>query len=268
MVQLHLPGYEGPLELLLQLIEKNELEISEVSLIQVADQYMEQLDRLEAGASRGARDRLADDLADFIVIGARLMLLKSRALLPRDAAPALDAEEEDVGRELVDMLEEYRRYKQAAAVLETIDRAGFRSFRPGAPVPIETPPAVGLPDSVTLDLLTRLVREAFARAEAEARRHPAVDLPRDPVTVRQKIDELWARLQGGRRVSFRSWIAEALTRVDVIVTFLAILELYKARAVEMTQDETYGDILVEAKAGAPADAVISVVDDEPAPDAS
>ena len=84
MLQLRLPGYVGPLDLLLELIERNELDISELSLVQVADQYMQQLQRIEARASgpeSGAADSLPEALTEFIVIGSKLMLLKSRALL-------------------------------------------------------------------------------------------------------------------------------------------------------------------------------------------
>ncbi|MEE9278522.1 MAG: segregation/condensation protein A, partial [Dehalococcoidia bacterium] len=122
MIELRLPGYQGPLDLLLQLIEKHELDISEVSLVQVTDQYLEQVESLRAGAG----DRLADSLAEFLAIGGKLMLLKSKTLLPREIEPLYpEAEEDDVGRELVEMLEEYRRYRDAVTVLGTIDRSGL-----------------------------------------------------------------------------------------------------------------------------------------------
>lgn len=246
MVQLRLPGYQGPLDLLLQLIEHNELDISEVSLVQVTEQYLEHLEQIRAQAGSG----LADSLAEFVLIGGKLMLLKSKAMLPREFDPDALDDEDDVGRELVDMLEEYRRYRQTTSMLGAIDRSGLRSFRPGAPPPVELPAPVGLPDSVTLDLITKLVGEALQRADARAKSAPQVEIKRDPVTVRDKIEDLQNRLRRHGRVSFRSWIAEARTRVEVIVTFMAILELYKARSIEMSQDETYGDIVIEAKPGA------------------
>ncbi len=163
------------------------------------------------------------------------------------------------------MLEEYQRIRGAADMLGTIDRSGLRSFGPGAPPPVEVASPVGLPDSVTLDLLTKLVREAFARAEERAKRAPPVSLQREPFTVNDKIEDLRARLQRHGRVSFRSWIEEARTRVDVIVTFMAILELYKSRAIEMHQDEMYGDILVEARPGVAEDDAGLPVADTPSP---
>lgn len=246
MPQLHLPGFEGPLDLLLQLIEQREFDISTIALAEVADQYLTAVERLKAVQG----DAVPATLAEFLALGSRLMLLKSRRLLPLEEEPGPE-DADDPGRELVGMLEEYRRYRDAVAMFGAIDQSGLRAFRPGAPPPVQAGPPQGLPDSVTLDLLTRLVREALARADARAKRHPEVALERDPVTVNDKIADLRARLGGGRRVSFRAWIAEARTRTDVIVTFMAILELYKSRAIEMRQDDAYGDIIVEEKPGAP-----------------
>ena len=246
MVQLRLPGYEGPLDLLLQLIERRALEISELSLVQVADQFMEQVARLQ---SHSAADR-ADSLAEFILIGAKLMQIKARALLPRDPDPdAPDVDADDAGRDLVEMLEEYRRFRDAVSVLQTIDRSGLRAFRPGAPPPLERPAPVGLPDAVTLDLLTKLVQEAYTRVGRRRQDAASVELRPDPITVADKIGELQERLRRDRKVSFRGWIAQARTRVEVIVTFMAILELYKGCQIEMRQDEVYGDILLVAHAG-------------------
>jgi segregation and condensation protein A len=246
MVQLRLPGYEGPLQLLLELIESQELDISEVSLVQVADQYIQHLQQLEARATSD----LPEAITEFIVIGSKLILLKSRAMLPRDPDPFDPDDEEDVGRDLVEMLEEYRRYRDAVSVLGTIDKSGLRSFGPTAPPEVEMPIPKGLPDDVTLELLTKLVQDAMTRAQKREQAHPEVQLTRDVVTVREKIRDLRSRLISGQQVSFKSWIAEARTRIEVIVTFMAILELYKSRALEMVQTDNYGDILVEAKPGA------------------
>ena len=244
MVELRITGFEGPLELLLQLIEENQLDISEVSLLQVTDQYLASVEAL--GEGRGA-DKV-ESLADFIVIGARLMLLKSRALLPGEAADA-DEEDEDVGRELVQMLEEYQRYREAVGVLHTIDSSGLRAFPTRSVTAPKSRAPQSLPDSLTLDLLSRLVHEALARAAARKPKQ-AVELQREPLTVEQRVSDLRARLRSGTQLSFRRWIADAETRIEVIVTFLAILELYKSRAIEMQQDESYGDILVELRPAA------------------
>ena len=249
MVQLHLPGYEGPLRLLLELIERRELDINELSLVEVTDQYLDRLEHLKAQAG----DELAQALAEFVDIGARLMLLKSRTLLPR-VVESTDEASVDVGQELVEMLEDYRRYRDAVGVLEERDRSGERAFRPIAAPAVERPTYVGLPETVTLDVLTRLVREALGRAEERERTEEQVALQRESFTVRAKILDLRGRLRGGAPLSFSRWIAEAESRLEVIVTFLAILELYKSQAIELGQDATYGDILIEPRAQATEEA--------------
>ena len=126
MSQLRLPGFEGPLDLLLQLIERRDLDISEFSLVQVADQFMAHVDTLKASSVRtNADDPVADSLAEFLSLGGRLMLLKSRRMLPGDGQD--EPAEDDPGRELVDTLEEHKRYRDAIEMLGTIDRSGLRS---------------------------------------------------------------------------------------------------------------------------------------------
>ena len=244
MVQLRLPGYEGPLELLLQLIESSEMDISEVSLAQVADQYMSHLERIRGNPG----PLLADSMAEFILIGGKLMFLKSKALLPREVESLYpDENDADVGKELVEMLEDYKRIRGAAEILGTIDRTGLRSFGPGAPPEVTQPTTVGLPDSVTLGLLTKLIREAMVRADDRSREEPSVPLARETFSVEDKISELRTLLIRSEPVSFREWIEEAHTKVDVIVTLMAILELYKSRLIHMYQDDLYGDISIKAR---------------------
>ena len=158
----------------------------------------------------------------------------------------VDEEEEDIGRDLVQMLEEYQRYREAVSVLRTIDSSGLRAFPTRSVAATKSRAPQSLPDSLTLDLLSRLVHEALARAEARKPKHE-VELQREPITVAQRVLDLRARLRPGAQLSFRRWIADAETRIEVIVTFLAILELYKSRTIEMQQDESYGDILVELR---------------------
>jgi segregation and condensation protein A len=225
--QLQLQVFEGPLDLLLYLIEREELDITAVSLGQVTDQYLAYLhdgDQIDAAA-----------LAEFIAVGARLLYLKSRALLPRP--PADEEPFEDVGDDLVQRLREYRRFKEAAARLRAIEEEGLRAYPRLAP-----PPALPLPtglDGVTLDMLTRIVREVLERKPEEP---PPVVVPRYIVTVEQKVDELTRSMQLRRRLSFRSFIAEAQTRLEVIVSFLAVLELIKALRLQAEQSALFGDI--------------------------
>jgi len=229
--QFQLPVFEGPLDLLLYLIEREELDVTAVSLVQVTDQYLSYL--------HAAERTDADALAEFIAIGARLLYIKSRALLPR---PPADGEGlEELGDDLVQRLREYRRFKEAAAALRAIEEQGLRAYPRLAP-----PPSLPLPtglDGVTLDLLTSIVREVLARTPEEP---PEVVMPREVVTVEQKVAELSTELGRQRRLSFRSFISACRSRIEVIVAFLAVLELIKALRLRAEQDALFGDISLVA----------------------
>ena len=231
--QLQLSVFEGPLDLLLYLIDKEELDITAVSLVQVTDQYLAYL--------RAAEQVDAAALAEFIAIGARLLYLKSRALLPR--LPSAEEAEEDFGEDLVRRLREYRRFKEAAGSLRELEERGLRPYP-------RLEPATGLPlptglDGVTLDLLTRIFQEVLARQPEEP---PEVVVERQVYTVEQKIAELTSALQRRTRLSFRSWISASRSRQEVIVAFLAVPELIKALRLRAEQDALFGDINLVALA--------------------
>jgi segregation and condensation protein A len=232
-IQLALPFFEGPLDLLLHLIEREELDITSIALVAVADQYMEILHQSESIN--------LDALADFISIGARLLLLKSRALLPRPKVDGEDdGDEEDLAGELTRQLLEYKLFKEAAGQLRAIETAGLHSYPRIAPPP-ELPPPTGL-DGVTLDLLKQMVEIALTR-KPEEREHVQVIRPHK-ITVREKIDMLRSRLEAEGQVSFRSVIESCRTRMDIIVSFMAVLELIKSRVLDAVQDGTFTDILL------------------------
>lgn len=234
--QLQLPVFEGPLDLLLYLIEREELDIIAVSLAQVTDQYLSYL--------RSGEQVDATALAEFIATGARLLLLKSRALLPQPSSDDEDVEE--LGEDLVQRLREYRRFKEAAGMLQDIEAEGLRTYPREAPPP-ELPLPTGL-DGVTLDLLAEIVREVLERQPDEE--PEAVVVEREEVTVEQKVAELTQALQRQPRVSFRSFVSSCRSKMEVIIAFIAVLELIKALRLEAAQDAPFGDISLVALAPA------------------
>lgn len=234
---LRLPAFEGPLDLLLHLIERRELDVTAVSLLEVTEQY---LAHLRAG------DRIdVARLAEFIAIGARLLLLKSRALLPRPPEEEDGAEEEDA-EALVAALREYKRYRDIAGELRSRGDAG-RSYRREAPPP-ERPPGSGL-DGVEVEALAAVFRGVLERFAAE-QASQAPPVPRERVRLRERIELLVARLEEERRLSFRRLLEGSRSRLQVVVDFLAVLELIKAGFVEATQSVPFGDIELERRAGA------------------
>ena len=225
--QLQLTVFKGPLDLLLHLIEKNELDITAISLVQVTGQYLAHL--------RSGEQIDAAALAEFIATGARLLYLKSKALLPQ---PSEDEEpEEDLGDDLVQRLREYRRFKEVANALRDLEEQGFRAYPRLAPV-TGVPLPTGL-NGVTLDLLRGILQEALQRQPKE---EPEGVIERQEITVSQKIAELTQALRGRRQLSFRRFISACRSRAEVIVAFMAVLELIKALRLRAEQDAKFSDI--------------------------
>ncbi len=235
MPEIRLPTFEGPLDLLLTLIQREDLDITTVSLVAVADQYLEAVhadDSLDAAA-----------LAEFVSIGAKLLQLKSRALLPPQEEDEEEAAEEDPGEELVALLLEYRRYREAADALGERAASGWRTYPRGG-TPPDPPPGNALA-GLTLDALYAIMIEVLERLPEE----PTGAVTRSTVSLADRVEALQARLRGrGRSFSFRRAIAECTTRVEVVVTFIALLELIKDGACEVEQEEAWGDIRVRARA--------------------
>jgi segregation and condensation protein A len=216
MAEIHLPVFEGPLDLLLHLIERDDLDITAVSLVVVTDQYLKAIHDGE-GFEPGA-------LAEFVSIGAKLIYLKSRALLPRAPQDGGEMDDDEVGRELVDLLREYKRYTQVVTMLEQRQNAGLRNYTRMAPPPARSEPETGL-ESVTVELLTKIMRQMLERTPAE----PRAVIQRDSaVTLSQRVADFRERLRHGGKFSFRLVMGECRTRLEVVVSFMAILELLTA----------------------------------------
>lgn len=232
--QVALPVFEGPLDLLLHLIERQELDITEVSLAQVTNQYLEYLARIS--------ERNPEDLADFLVVAAKLLLIKSRVLLPQPPAPPL-SDDEEAGDDLVRQLIEYKRFKEIAGWLREVEEQGQQAYvrLPGLP-PVER--VVDLGD-VSLDDLLVAVRQAL---EVKPPR-PTVDGAVSPIniSIADQMALIERRTAGGRRASFRRLLEDARSRIEIIVTLLALLEMVKQLRVRMRQDRRFGDILIERR---------------------
>ncbi len=244
--QVSLDIYEGPLELLLRLIERQELDITRISLALVADQYLAHID--------AARQASAANMADFLVIAARLLVLKSRVLLPK--AEEDDEEEEEWETELIDRLREYKRFKEIAAQLGEIEKTGLRAYPRVAPPPKLEPKLE--PGQASLAELLAALRRAL---DAHPPSSPTVDRVVAPVTVHiaDCIAGILGRVQHGRRVRFTTLMRRARSRVEIIVTFLALLELIKQQQVAARQERAFGEIIIEAREPAP-DAEIPSMD--------
>ncbi len=226
-----LPVYAGPLDLLLQLIERDELDITRVALAQVTDQFLAHLKVLEKLD--------LSDIADFLVIASRLVLIKSEALLPRpvERQPG----EEDPADELARQLIAYKRYKEIAHGLHERAAAGWRTYLRLAPPP-KLEPKLDLSGVTTLHLL-----EAVRRALALHPEKPVLGTVVAPpkVTIRDQIRLIAHTLRAGEgRTSFQGMLAQATRQMEIIVAFLAVLELVKRHKIECRQEGPFGDIML------------------------
>lgn len=236
MAEISLPVFQGPLDLLLHLIERDDLDITAVSLVTVTDQYLK--------AIRTGERFDPQALAEFVAVGAKLIYLKSKALLPRPPqAEGESLEDDDVGAELIELLREYKGFSQVADMLEERQEEGSRIYTRLAPPP-EVPEGTGL-GNVTMDRLRAIMLEVMNKKPAEPR--PRAIIQRDTtMTLSARLMDFRERLHRRGRFSFRRILMECTTRVDVVVSFLAILELIRSGECDAEQSNTWGDIEVVA----------------------
>ncbi|PDW01287.1 segregation and condensation protein A [Candidatus Chloroploca asiatica] len=231
--EITLPAFTGPLDLLLRLIEREELDITTIALAQVADQYLAYVRSLEAPEPRA--------LAEFVSLAARLLVIKSRLLLPRPTRleRATDDEEEDDADALARQLREYRRYQQAAAWLRACYDDERQTFVRVAPLPMK------------LDLKPPLVKQSIAELLAAIQRRlqlrstldePEVVSLAPRLTVHEVVEQIERRLEHQAWCSFDDLFGLSVTREDVIVTFWAVLELLKRRMIVLEQQALFGPI--------------------------
>lgn len=238
--------FEGPLDLLLHLIRTHKLDIWDIPIAQITEQYLEYLELME---------RLDLDVAsEFIVMAATLMEIKSRMLLPRpDPVDEEGAEGNDPRAELIERLLEYERFQQVAEQLRELASESRRSF-PRATVE-QWEGAVPLVELRPADLLEALRRMAPEEAtEDPESRHPSLRVRRHAVNLRQRVAEVLRRVQtASGPVAFSSLIyrgGQRISRTEVLVTFLAILELVRQEQISAWQEGIGGDIFLLSRAAA------------------
>jgi segregation and condensation protein A len=223
--QLRLPIFEGPLDVLLRLIEREQLPINEVSLLTVLDQFMDFVRDLESPAP--------EVIAEFASVAGRLSVLKSRALLPQPPKSTEEATEPD----LVRQLEEYRTLKMAAELLATRHRAGAGGFGRGEAVaaPEAEPPRLTPQPPIAL---AKAVERWLARLPSQ----PVQVAARRIVTLREMVSRIFSTLDGKNSVTFASVRAGCHSRQEVAVAFLAMLTLLRRQAIVATQPDLFGTI--------------------------
>ncbi|MBU1167716.1 segregation/condensation protein A [Patescibacteria group bacterium] len=228
--QVKIEKFEGPLDLLLELIEKEKLEITEVSLSKVTDQFLAFIEQ--------NHDIEASFLADFLVVAAQLLFIKSKALLP-----SLELEEEAslTVDELEYRLKEYKKFKEIAQEIKRIFHAPRYSFERKFFRPKQELFYPG--ENLSLDALKNSFENLIQYFEEQEKlEEKSIE---KTVSISEKITEIKSFLVKNQKLDFELMTSETKSKVDVVVTFLALLELVKQRSVKLSQERDFGNILIE-----------------------
>jgi len=229
--------FEGPLDLLLYLIKRDELDIYDISIERITRQYLEYL--------QAFKELNIDVAGEFIVMAANLLYIKSRSLLPVDQQPPEEeAEEDDPRWELIRQLIEYKKFKEAAAQLHDRALEQENTFVRGG---ISTSEGVRplLLGEVGIFQLINAFQNVIKRVEA---REELQQIFGENYTVSDKIETILARVSEGGAVKFSELFAEMASRVEIVVTFLALLELIRLKQVRAIQPGQFGEIEIAAAA--------------------
>lgn len=228
-LEVFLEAFEGPLDLLLYLIKRNNLDILDIPLAEITRQYMQYIELMQ--------DMRLELAAEYLVMAAMLAEIKSRMLLPR---PASVEEEEDPRAELIRRLQEYERFKQAASELDGLPRLERELW----PVDVAAPETkvVKLPPPVDLREILAAFQEVMLRADMYSHHHITLE----PLSVRERMTHILQQIDSEQFTGFASLFTVEEGRRGVVVTLLAILELVKEALIEMIQNEAFGPIYVKA----------------------
>ena len=239
-----LKDYDGPLDLLLTLIGKAQIDIRDIFVSEITEQYLQIV--------RNAPDLDMEEASDFLLMAATLLEIKSRAMLPR---PVKNEDETDPEAELIRRLEEYKRFRETAESMKEFENAAKRVFTK-LPEEYPLPPREVELTGLTLEGL----QEAFLRIwqrrpqlddDPESNHYAPRNIRRDVHTVQECMLDLIRRIKKAKRMRFEDAFSEAPTREEVVTFFLAVLELLKLGQMHVQQDVVYGEIeLIAGKARA------------------
>lgn len=236
-LKVFLEAFEGPLDLLLYLIRRQNLDILDIPVAEISKQYARYIDLMS--------DMQFELAGEYLVMAATLAEIKSRMLLPRSMQE--DTDEDDPRAELVRRLQEYERFKQAAEDLNALERLE-RDVLPAGAEATERKIVTTLPD-VTLKEVLIAFKEAIERAEMFAHLH----VQREPLSVRERMSAILVALKGEKYANFSDLFDSAEGRMGVTVTFLAMLELLREALIEVVQNEPYGPLHVRTAQAKPKD---------------
>lgn len=243
-LEVKLQAFEGPLDLLLHLIEKNKVDIYDIPIVEITEQYLDYVSKMP-------KDDL-DLASEFLVMAATLIDIKSRMLLPKEIDE--NGEEIDPRAELVEKLIEYKMYKYAAVELRDMQVYAGKSMYKQPTVPEEVSkyePPVNL-DSLLADVDLNKLNDIFQMVlkrqvdKIDPVRSKFGKIEMEEVSLPDKITYVSTTVKKRKKCKFKQLLEEAHSKVEVIVSFLAILELIKVGEIEVRQNETFGEIYIDS----------------------
>lgn len=243
-IPVKLPVFEGPLDLLLHLIEKSKIDIYDIPIVEITEQYLDYIRQME--------QEDLDVMSEFMVMAATLLDIKCRMLLPREVNE--EGEEEDPREELVRQLLEYKMYKYMSYELRDRMNEAARSVykKPTLPKEVleyrEPVDASGLLSQVTLERLNAVYQTILRRQEnkIDPIRSKFGKIEKEEISLPDKMTYVERYAIAHRKFSFRALLEEQPGKIQIIVTFLAILELMKTGKIRIAQEEAFGEILIES----------------------
>jgi len=227
-----LDSFEGPLDLLLYLIRRQNLDILDIPIAEITSQYMAYVEIMH--------QQHLDLAAEYLLMAALLAEIKSRLLLPQRTS---EAEEEDPRAELVRRLQEYERFKQAAEGIDDLEREE-RDFSVVKITPVTEKKEIPQPE-VSLDKLMHVFNELLQRVDLKV----SHQIKRETISIRARMTDVLDRLKVGEFVSFETLLLSQQGRLGVVVTFMAVLELLKSRVIDLKQDSPFSPIYVMPVSG-------------------
>lgn len=235
--QIKLEIFEGPMDLLLYLVTKNEVDIRDIKVGQVCVQFLEYIQLM--------KDLNIDIAGDYLVMAATLTRLKARELLPQEEQSELLIDEDDICREqLIQQLLEYKKFKEAAQSLKTMEEKQIGTFYKTLPEKVEWTEEFeeqGI-DATVFDLM-----EAFKRILQQVDRVPTHDIIREDVKLDDRIEHVISYMMDHDRAKFEDLFMGVKSRMMLVVTFMAILELMKMEQIRIRQESQFGQIWIEKR---------------------
>ncbi|MBQ9155534.1 MAG: segregation/condensation protein A [Eubacterium sp.] len=242
-IELRLDAFEGPMDLLLHLIEKNKVNIYDIPIVTITEQYMEYLEAMK-------EEYPLDSLSEFLVMAATLLKIKSRMLLPREE----ESSEEDPREELVRRLVEYKMYKYAAGELKDLSVDAEKIFYKPETVPkeireyVEPVDPAAIVGDISLDKLGETFRMVMRRRKdrEDPVRSRFGKIRKERYKVEDRMQDIRRQVRGMKRINFKTLLDIQPSREMIVVTFLAVLELMKVGQITVSQEGNFDEIYLDS----------------------